>query len=88
MVSKEEIRSSSKDITSRGQILWPGRRKPDLIKDAANISTAKLNPGLRYVNQAFGNATEPHDTKNDETGADFQLYIRLYDSLSIHNLSS
>ena len=51
----------------------------------ANISLAKLNPGLRYINETFGNGTGPDGTKINGFTADFRPHMRSYDSLNMNN---
>ena len=49
------------------------------------ISLVKLKPGLRYVNETFGNGTEPDGTVINGIAADYQPYMRSYDTLNMNN---
>ena len=50
-----------------------------------DISMAKLNPGLRYINETFGDVTEPDGTKINGIVANYQPHMRTYDPLNMNN---
>ena len=52
-----------------------------------DIALAKLSPGLRYINETFGTATEPNNgTKiNGIVPADYQPHLRTYDPVNTNN---
>lgn len=50
-----------------------------------DISIAKLNPGLRYVNETFGTTAEPEGIRMNGISPAFPPHLRAYDFLTMNN---
>ena len=50
-----------------------------------DISMMKLNTGLRYINETFGNDLEPDGTIINGLAADYRPHMRMYDEVTMNN---
>ena len=50
-----------------------------------DISIARLNPGLRYVNETFRTCAEPHGIRMNGISPAYPPHLRVYDSLTMNN---
>lgn len=50
-----------------------------------DISIARLNPGLQYVNETFGTCTEPDGIRMNGVSPAYPPHLRVYDALSMNN---
>lgn len=50
-----------------------------------DISIARLNPGLRYVNETFGTQTEPDGIRINGILPAYPPHLRVYDALTMNN---
>ena len=50
-----------------------------------DISVARLNAGLRYVNKTFGTNTEPDSVQINGISPAYPPHLRVYDALSMNN---
>lgn len=50
-----------------------------------DISLARLNPGLRYLNETFGTYAEPDGVRMNGISPGYPPHLRAYDSLSMNN---
>lgn len=53
-----------------------------------DISVARLNPGLRYVNETFGTYAEPDGIRMKEISPGYPPQLRVYDALTMNNAYS
>ena len=50
-----------------------------------DISLAKLNPGLRYINETFKTHAEPNEIQLNEISSVYPPHLRCYDALTMDN---
>jgi hypothetical protein len=58
-----------------------------IIEDlpGTDISVAKLNPGLRYINQTFGTGVNPEGVTTSGISPGYPPYLKFYDSITMDN---
>ena len=85
------ITVATHDFEDDGLIYHPNPHKGTVIGriieslPGTDISIARLNPGLQYINETFGTSAEPDGVQMNGISPAYPPHLQVYDALSMNN---